>query len=163
MRFALFVLVGILLVMVFQVAYYAPRLPETVASHFGPGGQPDGWSSKSTFLALYGVMVVVTVGPLLLLPLFLRRIPDHLINLPNKDYWLAPERREETFRIIGVYLLWLANGTLMFLAHLMGVAMAANLEPEPRLGITSWWSFGLYMAFVIGWTPVLLRRFYRTD
>ncbi len=163
MRLARFLLVALLLVIALQVAYYAPRLPDTVASHFGAGGQPDGWSSKTELFVVYGVVAVVTVAPFLLLPLLLRRIPDNLINLPRKDYWLAPERREETFRVITVYLLWLGNGTLMFLAHVMGVAMAANLEPEPRLGDTFWWSFGLYMAFVVLWLVAFIRHFYRTE
>lgn len=163
MRLALFALVALLLVIVLQVAYYAPRLPDTVASHFGAGGQPDGWSSKTELFVVYGVVIVVTIGPLLLLPSLLRRIPDDLFNLPKKDYWLAPERREETIRMISTYLLWMGVGTLMFLAHVMGVTMATNLEPEPQLGDTFWWSFGLYMAFVATWVVALIRGFYRTE
>ncbi|MGD2116295.1 MAG: DUF1648 domain-containing protein [Acidobacteriota bacterium] len=163
MRFALFVLVAVLVVIAFQVAYYAPRLPDTVASHFGAGGQPDGWSSKTELFVVYGVVILVTVTPFLLLPWLLPKIPDDLINMPKKDYWLAPERREETFRIITVYLLWMGIGTLMMLAHVMGLAMAANLEPEPRLAGSFWWSFGLYMAFVVAWTVTFVRRFYRTE
>ena len=26
-----------------QALHYAPLLPEQIASHFGPGGQPNGW------------------------------------------------------------------------------------------------------------------------
>lgn len=163
MRFALFALVAVLVVIAFQVAYYAPRLPDTVASHFGPGGQPDGWSSKTELFVVYGVVIVVTVAPFLLLPLLLRRIPDQYFNLPHKAYWLAPERREETVRIISAYLLWLGIATLALISHVMGVAMAANLEPEPRLGDTFWWALGLYLGFVAVWLVAFIRHFYRTD
>lgn len=163
MRLARFALVVLLLVIAFQVAYYAPRLPDTVASHFGPSGEPDGWASKTELFVVYGVVLVVTVGPFLLLPQLLRRIPEEFINLPRKEYWLAPERREETFRTIGVHLLWLGNGTLAFLSHVMGRAMAVNLEPEPRLGGGFWWSLGLYVTFVTVWLVVFVRRFYRGE
>jgi uncharacterized membrane protein len=161
MRFALFALIALLVVIVLQVAYYAPKLPDTVASHFGPSGQADGWSSKTTFLALYGGVVVITIGPILLLPWLLRYIPDDLINMPHKEYWLAPERREETLRTVGVYLLWIGVGTLMLISHLMGETFATNLEPEPHLRDTFWWALGLYLAFVAVWCVVFVRHFRR--
>jgi len=161
MRFALFALVALLVVIALQVAYYAPKLPDTVPSHFGPSGRADGWSSKTELLAIYGGVVVITVGPFLLLPWLLRYIPDDLINMPNKDYWLAPERRRETERTISVYLLWIGIGTLMLLSHLMGETFAASFDPEPRLSDTFWWALGLYLAFVAGWCVVFVRAFRR--
>lgn len=162
MRLPLFALVLLLGIAAFQVAYYAPRLPDTVASHFGPGGEPDGWSSKTGFLVGYGGVVALTTAPFLVLPWLLPRIPESLVNLPHKAYWLAPERREETFRTISAWLLWLAVGTLMLLTHLLGVTMAENLTPEPRLGSAVWWPLGLYLAFVAVWSVAFVRRFYRT-
>jgi len=163
MRFARFALVALLVLVVLQVAYYAPKLPDTVASHFDAQGQPDGWSSKTAFLVLYGVILLVTIVPLLLLPLFLPRIPDELVNLPHKDYWLAPARRAETFRTISAYLLWFGVGTLMLISHAMGMALAENLEPRPRFGESMWWSLGAYLAFVAVWMVVFIRRFYRAE
>jgi len=163
MRLVHFVLIALLGVVAFQIAHYAPLLPDTVASHFGPGGVPDGWSSKSSFLTLYVIILVITVGPFLGLPFLLRRLPNDLINLPKKDYWLAPERRDETLRTISTNLLWLGNATLMFLSHVMGVTLAANLTPEPHLGGTVLWALGIYLAFVLVWTVTFVRRFYRTE
>jgi len=161
MRFAHFALVALLVVIGFQVAYYAPRLPDTVASHFGASGEPDGWSSKTELLVIYGVVVVVTVGPFLLLPVLLPHIPNELINLPHKDYWLAPERRRETLRTINVYLLWMGVGTLMLISHLMGETFAMNVGRAPHLGDSFWWALGLYLAFVGAWLAVFIRRFRR--
>lgn len=163
MKLVHFVLIALLGAVAFQIAHYAPLLPDTVASHFGPGGAADGWSSKSSFLTLYVVIVVITIGPFIGLPFLLRHLPDSFINLPNKEYWLAPERREETLRSIGTNLLWLGNATLMLLTHIMGVTMAANLEPEPRLGATAFWALGLYLAFTLAWTIAFVLRFYRTE
>ncbi len=159
MRFARFALVALLVVIALQVAYYAPRLPRTVASHFGLDGQPDGWMPKTAFLELYAVIVVITVGPFLLLPLLLKRIPDDLVNLPHKDYWLAPERRDETHRTIAVYLVWFGVGTLMLVSHVMGVSFAASLDPGPASPGTFWWALGLYLAFTVVWLVLFVRRF----
>lgn len=161
MRLARFVLVALLVVIALQVAYYAPKLPDTVASHFGASGAADGWSSKTSFLALYGVLIVILIVPFVVLPWLLPRIPDDLINLPHKRYWLAPERREETFRTLGDYLVWMGIGTLMLMSHLMGETFATNLEPKPHLQDTFWWAFGLYLGFVAVWLVLFYQRFRR--
>lgn len=161
MRFALLVLAALLALAAFQVVYYAPLLPDTVASHFGPGGEPDGWSSKTELLVVYGVVLLIAVAPFVLLPFLLPRIPDSLFNLPHKDFWLAPERRDETIRTIAVYLLWLANATLLLIIAVMGEAMEANLTAEPRLEDHFWAILGLYLAFVAVWLVIFVRRFRR--
>jgi len=68
---------------VLQTLHYYPRLPSTVASHFGSGGHPDGWSSKEAFFGLYAALLVLL--PVLFngLPVFLRRIPPFWVNLPS--------------------------------------------------------------------------------
>ncbi len=47
---------GILLPMTY------PGLPETVPTHFGVGGQPDGWGPKSSIFVVFGVLAVMMVG-----------------------------------------------------------------------------------------------------
>ena len=43
---------GLLSLAILQAAWYYPRLPETVASHFSGSGIPDGWMSKQSFLLI---------------------------------------------------------------------------------------------------------------
>lgn len=91
----------LLLVLAFlQYAYFAPLLPERVASHFDAAGQADGWSSKTAFfvfnLAFVAGMALLFLG----LTAWQGRIPSAWINLPHKDYWLAPERRAATLETI---------------------------------------------------------------
>ncbi len=161
MRLALLVLLALLVVVAVQIAYYAPRLPATVASHFTAGGAPDGWASRSELLVIYVVIVLVTVLSFATLPLVLRHTSDSLINLPHKDYWLAPERRAETFRTLGARMLWFGDATLMLVSHLMGVTLATNLTPHPRLGPAALWALVVYLAFTALWLVSLLRHFYR--
>ncbi len=161
MKLAVLVFLALRAVVAVQVAYYAPLLPDTVASHFNGAGQPDGWMSKTAFLGVYLFIVATSAGIFFAIGALVKRVPDRWINLPRKDHWLAPERREETLEFLSVQMLWFGNVTLMFLSHVMGVAMAANLEPHPRLGESTLWALVLYLAFTVVWTVYFIGRFYR--
>lgn len=79
-----------------QHAWYWPQLPDRVATHFGIDGQPNDWMSRtSSTLMLCGIQLG--------LPLFLagvmslaNRLPDSMINIPHREYWLHPDRRAAT-------------------------------------------------------------------
>jgi uncharacterized membrane protein len=142
-----------------HLAYYYPRLPATVASHFGPSGQPDDWSSKRA----YTVTVVAIAGLLALTFLgmgpFLRRLPSHMINFPNRDHWLAPERRDGSLAALVRLLHWIGIATLALLIAMNQLVFDANLNPPVNLSAASWILIGAYLAFVLVWTIWLYRRF----
>src|SRR5690349_6137471 len=74
----------------------SPHLPDKVASHFGMDGKPNGWMLRSDYVLYMGAAGVGL--PLFILAIYslLSIIPKQLINVPNRDYWFAPERRAET-------------------------------------------------------------------
>src|ERR1035441_10418639 len=91
----------------YVITSYA-SLPAHVASHFDIEGRPNGWMSR-------GTCVGFTLGLGLLVPAFIvgmmagaGRIPVSFINLPHRDYWLAPERRHAALAILLRYSLWFA-------------------------------------------------------
>lgn len=98
-----------------QAAYYYPLLPETVPSHFGSSGLPDAWSPKNFFVIFYLIVIAVCSVIFLSLSFGLSRIPVSLINLPHKEFWLAPERKEKTFLYLSQYFLLFASATLLLL------------------------------------------------
>ena len=71
------------------------QLPETMASHFDATGNANGFMARDTYL---NFITLVAVGsPLLIVAvqaLVLSQVAR--INIPNRDYWLAPERRAAT-------------------------------------------------------------------
>jgi len=82
------------------------RLPARVASHFGPSGAPNGWMPRELFVGIY-VFVVVLLGAMMLGTAYtLPRTPDNRVNLPHKEYWLAPERRAETYAWLQNFFFW---------------------------------------------------------
>lgn len=137
-----------------------PMLPERVASHFGPSGMPNGWMTKEQFYIIYALVLI----PALVVEFFvvkrISRKSDARINLPNKEYWLAPERREETFTYFRKFFAWYGCALLALLVSVMGLTLRANLDAEPRLPtaptITAIVLFVLYNVAAI---VVMLRHF----
>src|ERR1700720_60072 len=76
--------------------YYAPRLPEVLGSHFAGNGAVNGWQSKAAFFTTELSVVVLAAVVGFGIPRILGAMPVSLINLPNKEFWLSPERRAET-------------------------------------------------------------------
>lgn len=118
------------------LASSASQLPERVASHFNVQGIPDDWMSRQSFLG-----VMATIGTAL--PLFmvgmtsLHRVFPGGINLPNRDYWLAPERRSDTFDYIQRQGIWIACILQGWLTAVHFLVVRANGLPHPSLATRS--------------------------
>ena len=90
-RTALTIFLGLFVLSIAHAVYYYPQLPDIVASHFGSAGKPDAWSSRHVFVGIYLFSVIMTGLIFLGLAYGMRSIPDNLINLPNRDYWLSQD------------------------------------------------------------------------
>ena len=113
-----------------QIALYRPLLPDQVPSHFDLAGNADDWSDRDTFLLLYSGLVVGMTAMFAFLIWVIPRTPRDLINLPNRDHWLAEERRDETFAFLTRNLLGYHVLTGLLFAFLMHQTYLAALEPE---------------------------------
>jgi uncharacterized membrane protein len=142
-----------------QLAYYYPRLPEKVASHFGANGIADGWMPKNEFVMTTVVTFLFTLGILLGSALLISKLPAETLNMPNKEYWLAPERKTETIAFMGGQMLWFSAATALLLVAIFQMTYQANRMPTPRLGGESWIYLVSYLAFTLFWTIGLVRRF----
>ena len=105
---------------------------------------------------------------LLLFPLFLIGIglvtsimPAGSINLPHRDYWLAPERRRETNRYLARHMAWFACAMTAFFIALNWFVVEANRRTPPRLVTSVWFLFGPFLVFVLAWIVVLIAHFSR--
>lgn len=111
-----------------------PLLPERLASHFGASGMPNGWMIKSQFFIVYAVVIIPAVVLEFWLPRRIAKNPNTL-NLPNKEYWLAPERRALTFGYIEAFCAWYGCAFLSIEVFAMGLAMRANFNDPIQLPI----------------------------
>jgi uncharacterized membrane protein len=138
-----------------QYLYYAPRLPEILGSHFGTSGAVNGWETKTAFfsidLAIILVATVVSFG----VPRIIEAMPASLINLPHKEFWLGPERREASYAYIRWWNAWFGCALLAFLLFVMELAFRANLQTPPQFNTAAF--FPALIAFVAFDTVALVR------
>lgn len=117
---------------VVQYGYYAQRLPEILGSHFGRNGAVNGWQSKAVFFSTELAVVILAAVVGFGIPRIIGAMPVSLINLPNKEFWLGPERREESLFYIRSWSAWFGCALLAFLLFVMELAFRANLQTPPR-------------------------------
>jgi hypothetical protein len=100
---------------------------------------------------------------LLVLPALLRRVPTQLINLPNRDYWLAPERRAASLDRVGSWLSWFALATGALLCFVVELTIRANLEQGALQVGALLAGLGVYLATVMALLVHLYRAFAARD
>jgi hypothetical protein len=140
----------------------ADELPDRVASHFNGAGQADGWMTRESYLAGMAAVVLGVTAFIVGAFYVTRFLSPSAINLPQRDYWLAPERRQETFSFLFRAGLWLAtlNATLMLSLHWLLVA--ANKVQPPRLSSQVWWLLAAFLLAISVWSYLLIQRFRRS-
>jgi uncharacterized membrane protein len=140
----------------------AGQLPVRVASHFGVDGVPDGFMARSTYRIL---MAALAVGlPALVIGGCRAAIRGAAgsLRIPNRDYWLAPERREATVAYLVGHTAWLGAGIALFMLALHLLLLYVNSLEPPHLGTEL--AAGLMLgplAAVLIWTGALQRHFRR--
>jgi uncharacterized membrane protein len=142
-----------------EFAYYLPQLPDQLASHFDLiEGQAVGWSDKPGFVVAT-TFVVLILGAIFLTAGWLDRLPRSLVNLPNRTYWLALERRAATFARIRDWLRWFMVLTLMLITAITGLVLRANLTSPPRLSQFALWLVIGYLLLAVMMTVMLIQCF----
>jgi len=144
---------------VLGAAYYGD-LPQRMAVHFDIAGNPDGWGGKSGFVIAMAVVHLILLASFALPAFLMRRLPDEWINMPHKDYWLAPERRAETMAGVERSLLWLGVMTMALIAVLLWETFETNLGRRSGLQL-GLWALGAYLFAVIAWCIALFRSYRR--
>jgi MFS family permease len=108
-------------------------LPPEVASHFGAQGQPNGWQSlagyRTWILATAIGLPCASVAAMVWLPRWFPR----LSKLPNREYWLAPERRAATFAALVSFAFAVGIVEIGFALGIHFTIVAANVLSPPRM------------------------------
>jgi uncharacterized membrane protein len=126
-----------------MMAYYYPQMPRRMASHFAGDGRANGWQSREAFFVLTLLVTSTSAIVGFLAPRQIAARSNARINLPHRDYWLAPERRADTMRFISATMAWFGCGILFVLISGTFLAMQANLGPDYHFNSKA-------MIFVLG-------------
>ncbi len=133
-----------------------PWLPEYVAMNYDGLGHANNYAHKSTAawfgFAMNMFMFAVFFG----MPLVIDKLPDRLINIPNKTFWLSTERRETTRQQLRQMLHGI--GVIVF-AEMIAIGLLtldANLSDPVRLNMPLFWTvLVLFLivlaAYVLNW------------
>ncbi|HTY02715.1 MAG TPA: hypothetical protein VMC81_03190 [Rhodocyclaceae bacterium] len=122
-------------------------LPPVVASHFSAGGAADGFVARADYVTL---MLVLAVGLPLVISMIMRLaalLPVRFINLPNRDYWLAAERREATLAYLRDHGTRLAEIATAFPCFVHWLVVQANAATPAHFPETLF--FGGVAAFLV--------------
>lgn len=138
-----------------------PQLPPTVAHHFGGGGRPDRWGSLESLVVIMFVMSAVLVLCCHAVALLIARMPASMFNLPDRDYWLSPERADATRGTIATRLVVFGHISLLFASGLTHITLAANLSSPVRLPDVFGYGLAAYLAITFAWAGLLFLRFRR--
>jgi hypothetical protein len=144
-----------------RVSALAGLLPEIVAVHFDASGNPNGFTTRedcrqfmlSFTLGAPVFIVFVTV----LIP---RLIPPAMINIPNRAYWLAPQRAAESLAFLSEQGVWFGCIFLAFLAFVDELLVKANSTTPPVFPTRLFLGSMLLLFAAIGiWAVRMFRRF----
>lgn len=136
-----------------QLIYGLSPLPDPMVSQFGFDGRPSNVMSKSAY-SLIMALITGWIAIIFLAIGFLGHLPDRLINVPSREHWLAPERREATLVRVVVHTRWMLALTMAFLAAVSWLVIDGNAERPPRLSTAFLW---LLAAFVVGTVAMVVR------
>ncbi len=156
-------LVSLLCLTVFAVVFitYTTRsLPDIVATHFGANNRADGWMTRNGYLAFMFCFLIGVPGFVSLIVGFMPRKFPQWTNVPNRDYWLAGERREESLVFLSAHGMRLACMIVMMMLGMHYTILLANHTQPPALPISIFSSIILGFAIALIWWVVrLYRRF----
>jgi uncharacterized membrane protein len=147
-----------------QLLHYYPKLPPTIAVHFGTSGQANGWADKSAFFPIYAAIeaAIVLVG--IAAAFTGERMPSSFLNMPNRDYWLSPGRREESLAFFWTQAIWIEAATLAFLIVVAEFVFRANLAGgAPTLTRDFLLVLAVFVASVVWLSVRIVRRFSRPE
>ena len=151
-----------LLIAAYEIIYFYPIMPSHIAVHFNAAGMADGWGPKQHFFGIIGTVLALLTIMFAGISLLIRVLPDSRINLPNKDYWLAPERRAQTHQRLAGQLLFIGAITMLLLDGVLYLSCMANIPPVSSMPAEILWGMlGSFFTVNIIWTIIMIRSYLR--
>ncbi|WP_139379581.1 DUF1648 domain-containing protein [Zoogloea sp. LCSB751] len=142
------------------VWHSAQTLPPIVASHFSASGIANGFMPRQAYVIGFSLLLIGIPLLIAFLPGSLARRSSAHLNIPNRPYWLAPERRDMTLSFISSHGKWFAAAVSLFLGYVHWLIVQANRLQPPTLssadilgGLAIFllalgiWLAGLYLRF----------------
>jgi hypothetical protein len=111
------------------------QLPERVHAHFPSWIHFGAEGPRWVFVAASGAIPVLIALAALISIRLAKSQPEKFVQIPNRDYWMSPARREQTLDMIAsrIYLLgavkFVADAIFIYAAVRANLAGATELNP----------------------------------
>ena len=128
MRFGKTFYIIVILICVFEVVRIWNITPQQMAAHFNVQGNPDRFVSKAEFFGYQLQTMLIVVVTSLVLQLLLFILPVSFINMPNRDFWLSPERRDDTVDRLSSFAAAMFGIILLVIQVGFEISAYANLQ-----------------------------------
>lgn len=163
-RLAMAVFAALILFGLWQFFHFFPELPARVVTQQTAAGKASLIMGKPAVAAIYFLILIGFGAYFLGCGLFVKRLPDRYLKvLPNRDHWLAPERREATMRSLATFLLWLGVATLgMFQATFLCIFLVNTGRAEMSIDLATNFFTTLYLTYIF-FSLIVLKNRFRTD
>jgi uncharacterized membrane protein len=158
-RMAWYLLLLLVPIGLLQHTWYWQRLPDSVATHFGPGGQPDAWMPRTQAVLVQAGFQVVFPFFLQLLGRLSAILPISMVNIPHREYWLAPERRQATLGWVYGMLSCTGVAMSLLMLGLSHLTFQANITHQPLQMKPFFFVLSLFLAAVFSLVFLSFRRF----
>lgn len=139
--------------------HYHKELPEQVATHFDANGQPGNFKPKVQATLFLAGLEIGLSWFMVLIGMSLSLFPSSLINIPNREYWLAGARRGESLAYLRMIMNGIALATALFVMMISYVTFVANRDQAPLDGVLFWSGLSLYILAVLATLVLLQVRF----
>jgi uncharacterized membrane protein len=161
MRFGRIFYIFVLVICGFEMLRIWSIAPNQMAAHFNITGNPDRFVPKAEFFWFQIqtlLMVFLMSIPLQALFLFL---PTNLINMPNRDYWLAPERRAKTMDTLSSFGATLFGVILLVVQAAFEISVYANLQTPIFFNARLMSTIMIISLIIIGLMLIQLMVYFR--
>jgi uncharacterized membrane protein len=153
-----------ILLLVFAILFVtgtASELPPMVASHFDASGQPNAFMSRSGYIRFVLCLAIgLPVAVVAILTMVYSRATD--LKLPNREYWLAPQRLNRTRAFLVAHGVWFGSLVVTLVCCVHWLELGANHLQPPHLSNQMF--AAVLIAFLIGtaaWISALMFAFRR--
>jgi len=149
-----------ILFLIYQVYSSYSYLPERMATHFDMSGNPNGWSSKNSFFVTWYIMIFFMNGIFYLISKIIHKIPESMINIPNKRYWFETEERKKESINRAIAIL---PGTAFLLNIFWSFVYESILHNNTGMGFNlPVWGMFVYLAImmilIMGYTILSFKK-----
>jgi uncharacterized membrane protein len=148
-----------LLFAIFYFSSTVSSLPPMVASHFDGAGFATAHMTRAFYSKfVFAMGVGFPIAMVALLSVVYSQARD--MKLPNRDYWLAPERIAQTRTLLVAHGVWFGCLMVAMVCYMHWLVLVAHRSVPPHLPNQQ--VFGgllVFMGIAIGWVIGLLRAF----